>query len=343
MNPKISIIVPVYKVEKYLERCVSSLLGQTLQEIEILLIDDASPDRSPKMCDAFRKKDERITVIHKPVNQGLALARNTGIEHARGKYLLFVDSDDFVETEMCRKLYEKAEETGADTVLFSVNYIMGNGKVIDYHTNDGKEEIFKGNEVMEKYFPEVLGAEPSRKTDYNFGMHPGSILLKKSVLTENNIRFISERTYIYEDMTFLFLYYPHVKKVLVYPEIFYHYCMNEGSLTTTVDVNRFERVKKMHGYLMEQYGSNLLKKENLRLRYQRIMLSYIRLCVMQLPLSLEGYRKVRMIGRSDFTKDVFRDYPIRKLPLKQRIFAYLLKYRLSFANLLLTAVYQKVR
>lgn len=343
MNPKISIIVPVYNVEQYLERCVNSLIKQTLPDIEILLIDDASPDKSPQICDSFKEKDGRINVIHKPVNQGLAEARNTGIEHAKGKYLLFVDSDDSVEAEMCRKLYEKAEETEADTVLFSMNYMMGNGKIVEYHTNDGKEQLFVDNEVMGEFFPEVLGAEPSREKDYNFGMSPCTILVKKSVLTENNIRFISERTYIYEDMTFLFLYYPYVKRVFVYPEIFYHYYMNEFSLTTKIDVNRFEKVERMHEYLINEYGGTILKGREIQLRYQRIMLSYIRMCVMQLPFSWKGYQKVRMIGKSDFTRMVLKKYPIRKLPLKQRIFAYLLRYRLSFANLLLAILYKKVK
>lgn len=343
MEPKISIIVPVYNVEKYLERCVNSLIQQTLPDIEILLIDDASADRSSQICDSFKEKDNRINVIHKMINQGLAEARNTGIEHAKGKYLLFVDSDDSVETEMCRKLYEKAEETEADTVLFSMNYMMKNGKIVEYHTNDGKEQLFVGNEVMDNFFPEVLGAEPSREKDYNFGMSPCTILVKKNVLLENNIRFISERTYIYEDMTFLFLYYPYVKRVFVYPEIFYHYYMNEFSLTTKIDINRFEKVEKMHEYLISEYGSTILKDCEIHLRYQRIMLSYIRMCVMQLPFSGEGYRKIKMIGKSDFTRAVLERYPIKKLPLKQKIFAYLLRYRLSFANLLLTAAYKKVK
>lgn len=343
MNPKVSIIVPVYRVEKYLERCVDSLLNQTLSEIEIILIDDASPDECPKLCDQFCEKDSRVSVIHKEINQGLAEARNTGIEYASGKYLLFVDSDDFVEQNMCDCLYERAEATKADTVLFSMDYLMENGKKVVYHTNDEKEQLFCGEQVMEEFFPEVLGAEPSHDTDYSFGMSPCTIFVKKDVLINNQIRFISERKYIYEDLTFLFLYYPWVKRVLVYPVVFYHYCMNESSLTTKKDMERFERIRVMDRYLIEQYGASILGKENVMLRYQRIMVSYIRLCIMQLPFNLQGYRKIKEITKDELTKRVLSNYPIQKLPIKQRVFAYLLKYRCVFLNLLLTVVYRKIR
>ena len=93
MSPKVSIIVPVYNVEKYLKRCVDSLVGQTLKDIEIILVDDGSPDGCPKMCDDFVATDSRIKVVHKP-NGGLGSARNAGLEVAKGEYVAFVDSDD---------------------------------------------------------------------------------------------------------------------------------------------------------------------------------------------------------------------------------------------------------
>ena len=95
-NPKISIIVPVYNVETYLQCCVDSLLHQTLKEIEIILVDDGSPDNSPAMCDEFAKHDDRVKVIHKK-NEGQGYARNSGLEIAAGEYIAFVDSDDYVE------------------------------------------------------------------------------------------------------------------------------------------------------------------------------------------------------------------------------------------------------
>lgn len=98
-QPKVSIVVPIYNVESYLERCIQALLNQTLKDIEIILIDDGSPDHCPQICNEYAQKDSRIKVIHKK-NAGLGYARNSGLEIARGKYLAFVDSDDYVEANM---------------------------------------------------------------------------------------------------------------------------------------------------------------------------------------------------------------------------------------------------
>lgn len=95
-NPKVSIIVPIYNVEKYLDRCMASLLNQTLEDIEIIMVDDGSPDRCPKMCDEYAKKDSRVKVVHKK-NGGLGYARNSGLDVATGEYVAFVDSDDYVD------------------------------------------------------------------------------------------------------------------------------------------------------------------------------------------------------------------------------------------------------
>ena len=96
---KVSIIVPVYNVEKYIDRCMKSLMNQTLHEIEIILVDDGSPDSCPQMCDEYAKQDTRVKVIHKE-NAGLGYARNSGLEIATGEYVAFVDSDDYVDTQM---------------------------------------------------------------------------------------------------------------------------------------------------------------------------------------------------------------------------------------------------
>ena len=114
-QPKVSIIVPVYGVELYLDRCLQSLLRQTLKDIEIILVDDGSPDRCPQMCDVYALKDCRIKVIHKN-NSGLGEARNSGLEIATGEYIAFVDSDDYVENNMYECLYDIATNEKCDIV-----------------------------------------------------------------------------------------------------------------------------------------------------------------------------------------------------------------------------------
>src|SRR5699024_10960583 len=112
----LSIVVPIYKVEKYFERCIQSILAQSLRDIEIILVDDGSPDKCPELCDKYALLDSRIKVIHKR-NGGLSSARNAGIRIASGDYIGFIDSDDDVDYAMYEKMYEKA-------IKFDVDFVM---------------------------------------------------------------------------------------------------------------------------------------------------------------------------------------------------------------------------
>ena len=123
-NPLLSVVVPVYKVEKVLERCLDSLLVQSMTEIEILLIDDASPDRCGEICKEYAEKDKRITVLRHSVNKGLSAARNLGIQHASCNWLMFVDSDDYVHVDFCKAAYECAVKYQADLVMFNRIRVM---------------------------------------------------------------------------------------------------------------------------------------------------------------------------------------------------------------------------
>ena len=124
----ITVIVPVYKVEKYLDRCVQSIVDQTYTNLEIILVDDGSPDNCPKMCDEWAKKDKRIKVIHKQ-NGGLSDARNAGLEKAKGKYVGFVDSDDYISPIMYEKLYKCIIDNQADMAMCGFSTVDEKGKV----------------------------------------------------------------------------------------------------------------------------------------------------------------------------------------------------------------------
>ncbi|MBQ7417168.1 MAG: glycosyltransferase family 2 protein, partial [Acidaminococcaceae bacterium] len=127
MRPLVSVIMPVYKVEDVLTRCLDSLGRQSLQNIEILLIDDGSPDRCGAICNAYVEKDSRFRVFHHPKNRGLSVARNTGIENATADYLMFVDSDDYVHKDFCKLPYECAVQNDVDLVMFGYQRINKNG------------------------------------------------------------------------------------------------------------------------------------------------------------------------------------------------------------------------
>lgn len=126
---KISIIVPVYNVAKYLRKCIESILCQTIKEIEIILVDDGSTDGSSEICDFYAAQDNRIKIIHKN-NEGLSCARNDGIEKASASYILFVDSDDWIEPQLCEITYRRAIDSNADLVLFTFSKIQQNRTMI---------------------------------------------------------------------------------------------------------------------------------------------------------------------------------------------------------------------
>ena len=127
---KISIVVPVYKVEKYLKKCVNSLINQTYKNLEIILVDDGSPDNSGMICDEFLELDKRVKVLHKE-NGGLSDARNEGIKLATGDFILFVDSDDYLELDGCQNLVDVIKNTKADVVSFNLNIVDENGSSYD--------------------------------------------------------------------------------------------------------------------------------------------------------------------------------------------------------------------
>lgn len=149
METAISVIVPIYRVEKYLPACIDSILNQTFTDFELILVDDGSPDRCPEICDETAKRDARVRVIHQ-ANQGLSAARNAGIEAARGAWLSFVDSDDYIAPQFYEKLYQTAQRTDADCVMCSVQNVDESGKPIDSALMRVADEFKTGREVLRK-------------------------------------------------------------------------------------------------------------------------------------------------------------------------------------------------
>lgn len=139
-NPLISVIVPVYKVERFLDRCMESLEGQSYKNLEIILVDDGSPDSSPKLCDDWAQRDSRVRVIHKE-NGGQADARNQGVALARGEYICFVDSDDYVSCDHIEYLLSLLRSSGAEIACGSFRYVYGDGEQFENQPEE-KIEIF---------------------------------------------------------------------------------------------------------------------------------------------------------------------------------------------------------
>ncbi|MBO6016232.1 MAG: glycosyltransferase family 2 protein [Lachnospiraceae bacterium] len=149
MQPLISVIVPIYNVEAYLERCVKSIQSQTYSNLEILLVDDGSPDGCGLLCDSLAEKDSRIRVIHKQ-NGGLSDARNAGLDKALGEYIAFVDSDDYIAPSFVRNLYEQLIATGSDVALCS--YVTVTGEALEEVSDDPVVEVYDRNALLRNLY-----------------------------------------------------------------------------------------------------------------------------------------------------------------------------------------------
>lgn len=219
----VSVIVPVYNVEKYLNRCIESIVNQTYKNLEILLIDDGSPDNCPLICDEWAKKDKRIRVIHK-ANAGLGMARNTGIENANGKYICFFDSDDYFELTTIEKCVFSARQNNSDVVLFGFCDAFENGDIKPLTISDCNS-VYKDKEILNKLLPDLL------VNSYGLDISACAKMFRLDLLINKDIRFKSEREIISEDAYFIIELFENVTVASVVPECLYYYYKSVGSLT----------------------------------------------------------------------------------------------------------------
>lgn len=237
MNALVTIVVPVYNVEKYLDRCLLSLVNQSYKNIEILLIDDGSLDSSGKKCDEWSKKDTRIKVIHKE-NSGLGFARNTGIDNAKGDYLCFCDSDDSLHEDAIQKCIDTFIEYDADVVNFGFNYI--NSEMIISKIRKPKNYfIYDGKNILDIFLPQLMGFDSNE--DLGFCMSSCASMYSLELIKKVNWRFVSEREIISEDFYSLLHLYKHVNRVVTIPYAFYSYYYNDNSLTHVFREDRIDK------------------------------------------------------------------------------------------------------
>ena len=228
---KISVIVPVYNCEKYLSQCIRSIVNQDEKEIEIILIDDGSTDGSSSICDEFARKDERIIVVHKE-NEGVSVARNTGLEIAKGKYIAFVDADDYLDSKIYSTAYNEMENNNLDLIIWNYNF-DSEGKI---SANDNFPDtcIVEGEEAVRNVSATVLCPVVCNfKTPNNkiVGMgFPWNKLYRLDIIKNNNIRFV-KGIVLYEDVLFIYEYLKSVKKVELLNEILHNYRVNPNGAT----------------------------------------------------------------------------------------------------------------
>lgn len=261
MRTEVSIIVPVYNVEKYLPRCVASLRAQTLADIEIILVDDGSPDGCPQMCDRFAAEDARIRVVHK-ANGGVSDARNAGIAAARGKYLAFVDSDDFAEPEMFGTMLETAVSHDCDVVMCDcIKEFPDRNEIFSQSIPEG---FYDRARITADYFPKLI-MQPD--LTYPPATSNWLLLIRTELIKRHSIKYPAGIR-ISEDLFFgACVMYRADSFFYLKGRTFYHYFVaNSDSATKKADLVLWDNYKRLisaldnefrnsaDGYFEEQLG-----------------------------------------------------------------------------------------
>lgn len=257
MEPKVSVIIPIYNVEQFLNRCVESVLNQSLNDLEIILVDDGSPDNCPQMCDEFQEHDLRINVIHKK-NGGLASARNAGLEIATGKYIFFLDSDDWLEIDGLEHLYNIAEKYKVDFVRYRAIRtgwpgLPENAACMLEEPREMEGGFYDKIRMKKEIYPRLLVTP-----QMTFGPILGAwgALYRKNFLQENSLKFYEDIKFS-EDVLFSAnvvrcansFYYDDVAGV-------YHYYYNVNSISKSFRKGRWDSCKHLINRAYEDFSND---------------------------------------------------------------------------------------
>lgn len=208
--PELSVIVPVYNAEKYLHKCVDSILNQTYWDFELLLVDDGSPDQCGRICDTYATQDPRVKAVHKP-NGGVSEARNVGLDKAQGNYISFIDPDDWVEPDLFRSTVDFCKSKQTDIVCFEVCEVRKNKK--KFHYRFGEDKIFAAQDALQKILTDIIDNSPCNK------------IYKKEVW--KGVRFPVGRRF--EDVATIYKTFYNADRVGYIKKYFYYYVKHDGS------------------------------------------------------------------------------------------------------------------
>lgn len=318
----ISVIIPVYNVEKYLLRCVESVKNQSYKNLEIILVDDGSPDRCPEMCEDIKRIDSRVKVIHK-INEGLGFARNSGLAEASGEYVAFIDSDDWLSEDHIENLYREAKKVNADVVIGGHTNVNSNGCEKRYSASIEKR-LYSGKEIINSIVLPLIGTETNCPQDILLDTSSCMNLYRMAVIEQNNLRFLSERVAIAEDLYFNLDFFMHSEKIAVMDEFGYYYFMNDSSISRRYDSERFHRTLNFYATVMKQMKEYRLDNR-IGKRVERTYLLKIRVLIRQIVFSnlpkKQKFKQIQNILSHSLTKKILETYPIESFPLAIRILA----------------------
>ncbi|WP_286150954.1 glycosyltransferase family 2 protein [Bacteroides acidifaciens] len=326
--PIVSVIVPIYNVENYLDECIHSIISQTYKYLDIILVDDESPDNSPEMCDDYATHDSRIRVIHKK-NGGLGYARNSGLDIAKGEYVMFVDSDDYLIETAVETLVKYAHEYDAQFVKAAFKKVDDSKNILFEKTQQFK--IFDKTLIEYELRPRMLGSSPTKSDSIE--MSVWATLYRMDTIKTTNIRFDSERVIVSEDMPFNLSYLSYCDTALMIDKVIYCYRYNTNSLSEKYVPNKFNRIVDMMNQIQYRFPE-LTTREYVRLArlFFVFLRKYIKFELLQSDASNKDIiNGISVICKNPKTIEFIHNYPINLLPYKQKLFLKLVKHNFSTA------------
>lgn len=335
---KVSIIIPVYNVEKFLEECILSILNQTYKNLEIIVVNDGSKDNSVNIIEKFLKKDSRIKVINKK-NGGLSSARNAGIEIATGDYLMHVDGDDFLKNDVIEKMITKIEKSkeNVDVAIGDIELQYESGISKTKKDSDMKDgEIYNGLHYLEKYF--FVG-----KACYS----SCNKLWKRSLYIDNNIRHPLEIS-LGEDSNTVVRLMLHAKKILKLDSSVYNYRINEGSMTNlkTKKILEYKKsIELLESYFSERDMSEYFKKYKTSHTFFSLyeyVLYLSKRDILKIYENNSNYITTRNLFKNDIKNIVKDKVLIENISLKQKLVINMYNYNFELAEKLID-IYKKIR
>lgn len=350
-NIKVSVIIPVYNVEEYLDRCLDSLINQSFNSIEILTIDDNSSDNSLEILKSYENKDKRIKVFSNK-ESGVSQARNLGIRNALGKYIMFVDSDDWVDENMIEIMYNKAEEENSDMVMCTY---------IREFNNNSKEKIFnlphitvyENEEVKSNLLRKLVGPVKEELANPEYLDALGTVwakLYRSNVIKGKGIKFVDLREIgSAEDTLFNIYTFINLNKVIFINKPMYHYWRdNPKSITTRYNPNLKEQRKVFFKYIRDFINKNKFEDIfhealNNRICTSVLGLGLVECCKANKISNIEKIRNIREILNEEYIKSAYKNLDLKYFSIHWRIFYLFNKRRMEISSYLMLSTIEFLR
>lgn len=338
-TPLVSVIVPIYKVEAYLDQCIQSITEQSYQNLEIILVDDGSPDKCPQICDCWAQKDNRIQVVHK-VNGGLSDARNTGISLASGSYLIMPDGDDYLMPDMIETMVNYAQKYQAQCILGGYQRLWPDGTLMEHSGTDAVLICDSKQKVETCILRRLIGAEYKEIPHLNQSV--GTKLYNCRLIHNGGLTFLPTKEIGCEDFLFNISFFEKVEKAVIIPENGYIYRLNNQSISTTFNSERANCLIRLYKRLKPE----VVLSDTLE--YQQMLaaniLGGISVHIKQIVASdvSDKISKIAFLMHDETVREMLLQCRMLKIKFPLSLFCLLMKYRMKYTLFFLIRLFLKL-